>query len=139
MSSPLASPVLLLWSERVSGTLRKVSVTGGGYFTMRSPSLKAQRALASSHLKRTIFVFHLQRPCSKIWEAGTWRQTQKSQCLQFRNEQITAIRSTTTTISNDNCHHTDKEHIDLESAALWCLSVGFLPICFKNRVRCHGY
>ena len=88
---------VFMWSVRVRGMCPKVSRTGDGHFTTRSPSLKAQHALASSPSERAIFVFRLQRLCSKIGEARIRRRTKESQSLQLRREQITAISSTTIT------------------------------------------
>lgn len=80
-----------------SGTGPKPPLTAGARLTTTSPSLKAQRALAFSPLERAIFVFHLQKLCSKIKETSLRRRT-NDQCLQLRREQVT-ISSTTRTVT----------------------------------------
>ena len=79
-----ASPGLSLWSGTARGTWPKAPRTGGGRLTARSPCLKARRALASSPSERAIFVFHLQKPRSKIREASVGRRKRPASRAQKR-------------------------------------------------------
>ena len=57
----LSRPFLCSFCGRDRAELPPASRTGGARFTERSPSLKAQHALASSPSERAIFVFRLTR------------------------------------------------------------------------------
>lgn len=60
------------------------------------PVSESTASLASSPLERAIFVFHLQKLCSKIKETSLRRRTNDNQHLRLGGEQVTISPTTTT-------------------------------------------
>lgn len=118
----------------------KPPLPAGARLTARSPSLKAQSALASSPSERAIFVFHLQKLFPDKGDKSQ-KENQYNQCLQPRREQVTLSPRTRTAKHSPSGTGAGGQrpwvpHPVLHPPSLLCeipLHTLHLP------VRCHGY